>query len=109
MIRFKVMEKQWTSLKSIVAEAMGMTAGPLLMQTLERNHGFTRQDFSTDPVIYFTVDSQQTDDLRKSGMKNPTYLQLLLSSRCFDLDKERCIERFKGMVEDEGGPSITLI
>lgn len=99
LVRYRVHKRRWSSISAILAET-GASATETKIG-LQKLHGLHFNSQKDDPFIFFTEDTQQRAQFRSDGVLNPTLLQILLTSRVFDLDEDRCKERFEKMLKGD--------
>lgn len=98
LIRWRVHKRRYSSIRSIMAETgESDTALKIGLAHLHDIHF----DFKDDPFIFFTEDSGQRELLAKDGIPAPTWLQILLTSKIYDLDEQKCKDRFQALMKED--------
>lgn len=93
-IRFRIHRRRYEQIRAIMAESG--ESDTALKCGLSRLFGIT---FSgpIDEVreVFFTEDTHQREALAGDGVPNPTFLQILLTSKAFAFTEEECRERWE--------------
>lgn len=98
MMGFKVKTKLWSQVKAIFAES---GASPeLLAQALKEGHGIDFDPLTENPMLNFIVSEEQLAILKRNGVPNPTFMQLLGTCEVIDKSQERAIQRFRQLKGD---------
>jgi hypothetical protein len=101
LVRYRVHRRRWSAISRILSET-GASDTEMKMG-LAKLHGIAIGQ-ADDPQLFFTEDTQQRQEFANDGVANPTLCQLILTSRMFDTDEDRCKARFEAMLK-EGQPS----
>lgn len=96
LVKFRVLGKPYSKWRAIIAE-MGESDTAFLIG-LKQLHGLDIEK-DADPMLYVIQDTQQMDELKRSGVENSTLLQILLTSRVIDTDQAKAEERFRAILE----------
>jgi hypothetical protein len=101
LVHYRVHWRRWSAISRILSET-GASDTEMKMG-LAKLHGIAIGQ-ADDTEIFFTEDTQQRAEFANDGIVNPTLCQLILTSRMFDTDEDRCKARFEAMLK-EGQPS----
>lgn len=97
LIRYRVIAKPYSSWRAIIAE-LG-ESDTLFLIALRELHG-VYIDKSEDPMLYVVQDTQQTAMMGQEGVADPTFLQILLTSKAIALTSEESVERWNKAMEE---------
>lgn len=101
-VGYSIMSRPWSSIKNIMAE---FCVNPeVLKAALRLGHGIDVQediDKGLNPILFFEIDSEMAERLKKRGVDNPTMLQLIGTSRAFGRTAEECSEKFERLMRGD--------
>lgn len=98
LMGFKVVSKLYSSVRRIFAE-LGQS-DTILLRALKEGHEIEINTLIEDPMLYFIVSQEQLEELKKIGVKSPTFLQIFGTSEIVDRTEAEAIRRFKAMKEE---------
>lgn len=90
LVKFRVIGKQYSKWKEIFAETGGDET--LFKVALYQGYGI-RIETTLDPVLYIIEDTAQRRELREIGVANPTFAQLLTSTKVLSLSEADAIDQ----------------
>lgn len=96
-IRFRIHRRNYSSIRAIMAETG--ESDTTLLRGLRDLHGIYFDSLKDDPLIFFTEDTHQLEEMEKTGILNPTVMQVILTSKAFALDEEECKTRWYAAME----------
>lgn len=96
IVKFRVIGKQYSKWKEIFAETGGDET--LFKVALYQGYGI-RIETTLDPVLYIIEDTAQRRELREIGVDNPTFAQLLTSTKVISLSEQDAIEQMQAWLE----------
>lgn len=97
---YNVIPKQFSQCKAIFSEIAGGEA--MMLRALREGHNINFNSLTEDPLLFFVVDEQMVDMMKRQGIENPTILQLLGSARIVsDVSEQDAINRFDALMKGE--------
>lgn len=97
---YNVIAKEFSRVKAIFSEIVN--GETMLLKALREGHNITFDAVHSDPLIFFVVDQQMVEMMKRQGIENPTILQLLGSARIVsDVSEEDAKTRFEAMLKQE--------
>lgn len=97
LVKFRVIGKPYSKWKEIFAETGGDEA--LFKLALYQGYGI-RIDGDGDPVVYIIEDTAQRRELREIGVANPTFAQLLTSTKVCSLSEQDAIDQMNAWIDE---------
>lgn len=98
-IKYRVIGKPYRKWLAIVSEATGGQGESMFRVALYQGYNIRVDGPTADPMLFITQDTAQMRELRESGIINPTFYQLFLSTHVVALSEEEAIERMNAWME----------
>ena len=100
LVRHRVIGKTYEKWKAIIAETG--SSDTMFLVGLRKLHGIAINPIKDGEAMLFVVqDTQQMRALEESGCKNPTLLQILLTTRVISLTEKDATDRWTKIMQQE--------
>lgn len=96
LVKFRVIGKPYSKWKEIFAETGGDET--LFKVALYQGYGI-RIDGDGDPMLYIIEDTAQRRELLEIGVHNPTFAQLLTSTKVLSLSEQDAIDQMNAWLD----------
>lgn len=97
VVKFRVIGKPYSKWREIFAETGGNDT--LFKVALYQGYGI-RVETDLDPVLYIIEDTAQHRELREIGVVNPTFAQLLTSTKIISLSEQDAIDQMNAWLNE---------
>lgn len=96
LISYRVLGKKYSQWRSIITEATGESDTLFRLTLLKFG---IKIETDLDPFLYIIQDTGQMREFREEGILNPTFLQLLLSSKIVSLSEQDALDQMAAWLE----------
>lgn len=103
MVNYRVLQKPYSQVRAICAE-LG-TSDTQLLRGLREVHQLEFDTLHDDPMLYIVQDTAQMLEFSKAKV-NPTFLQLILTSKSIGLQEQQAVDHWFEVMRREDAENI---